>query len=215
MKNTIIVALAFFSSLPAFAQISKGTSTWGGNISLLRQSNRYIYEGYYPQYNNSKYKTNTLSITPSYGYFVVNNLSVGANVSGLLSHSVSEPPALSGSPELESSSRSIGVGPAVRYYLPLDDKLYAYAASSYAWFWSRNKFEYNFGNNDIGTSKSRSRYTTWDAGLGLSYFVNPSTALEAGFAYTNARYKDDNGDISTKTNNISFHAGFRVFLRKG
>jgi outer membrane protein len=213
MKNIIIVVAFLIPTVSVFGQIAKGSSTVGGNISLLRETNQYIYEStYYPNGYKTENKSNVLSITPSYGYFIIDNLCVGANVSALFGHSTS---AASGVySEFESRSRSIGAGPLVRYYLPLDDKLYAYAQTGYTWNWSNVKFDTAFDPSAKTTTTLKSRYTLWDAGLGLAYFVNPSTAIEAGFNYTSARYKDGEGNVNNKTSAIAFNIGFRIFLRK-
>lgn len=212
MKNIIIVIALLITVLPAFAQISKGTSTLGGNISFLREKNQYVYES--QSFNSkSEFSSNILSLTPTYGYFIANNLCVGANVSTLFSHTTY--PKTANVPKLEGNSRSLGVGPLVRYYIPLDDKLYAFATAGYTWFWTRSKNDGTVDGQFITTNTSKSRYTTLDAGLGLSYFINPSVAVEAGFGYTHARYKDNGGNLNNKTNTIAFNIGFRVFLRKG
>ena len=209
MKNNIFIIFLLISTTSAFAQIPKGSATLGGNISLLRNKEQITYR---QSTTWSEYQSNILSLTPSYGYFIANNFSIGANVSTLFSRSTS--PATVSEPKLHSNNRSIGAGPQLLYYLPLDDKLYAYAAAGYTWFWTRYKYEYTPDGIDITTVTSNSRYTTLDAGLGLSYFVNPSTAVEAGFGYTHARYKDQGGNLNNKTNNIALNIGFRIFLRK-
>jgi len=209
-KNIIVTICVLVIAAPVFAQIPKGSSTVGGNISWVRQKVQHGFEPGYPQ--KSEYKISVLSITPSYGYFIVNNLCVGANVNTSFGGSTTKP--YTDLPELKTHTRSLGAGPMVRYYLPLDSKLYAYATASYTWVGS--KFEYeSFDEADrIVTTNAKSHYTLLDAGLGLSYFINPGTALEAGFAYTHAGYKDDNGNTTQKTNVIALNIGFRIFLRK-
>ena len=214
MKNILITLLAVVLFTPVFAQIPKGTSTIGGNISLQRSTTQYTYDGSSSLDGfKTEYKTNILALTPSYGYFIVNNLSLGVNVNTFLSRATSKPYA--DVRDLHSDSRTIGVGPMVRYYLPLDSKLYLFGTASYSWLWSHSKYE-NYDNTRITTSRSSVRYTMWDAGLGLSYFVSPTTAVEAGATYSQLRYKnDDTYTADQEVNKLAFNLGFRVFLRKG
>jgi len=213
MKNIIVVTF-LISALPVFAQIPQGSSTIGGNISFLRQKDQLLNETTYSSnpYYKTEYKYNILSVTPNYGYFVINNLCIGANVSATFTHASSA--AATDYPELENHSRSIGVGPFVRYYLPLDNKLYAFVTTGYTWYWSNLKYEFPDATDDIVTMTSKSRYTLWNGGIGLSYFINPSAALEAGAGYASVRHKNDDGKPTDKTNNIALNIGFRIFLRK-
>jgi opacity protein-like surface antigen len=211
MKNIIVVIALLITALPAFAQISKGTSTLGGNISFLREKNQYVNKVLY-YYDKSESTSKTLSLTPTYGYFIANNLCVGANISTVFTRTTF--PETVNAPELEGNSRSLGAGPLVRYYIPLDDKLYAFATAGYTWFWTRSENESAGNGRVITTNTSKSRYTTLDAGLGLSYFINPSAAVEAGFGYTHARNIDSGGNVNNKTNTIAFNIGFRIFLKK-
>jgi hypothetical protein len=209
MKNIIVVICALLLATPLLAQIPQGSSTIGGNISLLRQKTQQGYEAPYTNYK-TEYTIKIISITPSYGYFVLNNLCVGANVNTLFARSTNKPYA--SVRDLNSDTQSIGAGPFVRYYLPLDSKLYAFAAASYSWRWSQIKYE-SVDNTGITTTTIKAPYTMWDAGLGLSYFISPSTAIEGGFTFTKARYKDDDGNVTQKTNNMALNIGFRIFLR--
>lgn len=212
MKNITLVICALIFATPLFGQIPKGSSTLGGNVSVLRQSTTHSSGG--SGYADYDYHVKLASITPTYGYFVVNNLCVGANVNTLFTRAATKPNAGVGVRDLKSDSRSIGVGPMLRYYVPLDSKLYAFATTSYSWMWSQTKQEYIDDPARISTVKNKSTYTLWDAGLGLSYFVSPSTAVEAGFTYTKARYEDEGGNLMQKANQVALNIGFRIFLRK-
>jgi len=200
MKNIIAILCLLIAGVPVFAQISKGTSTIGGSISLTHQKSDYTID---PRYSNgpAEYKETSLIISPGYGYFITNNFCIGAN----LAASFSKGTDIVTGPDLHHKDRSFGIGPFLRYYIPLDSKLYVYAATSATRLWTRSTSEQS-GTNGIFTSSEKNKSLAWDMGIGVSYFINPNAAVETGLAY-----RHDNGD---DTSTLALNIGFRIFLRK-
>ena len=212
MKNILFTICALIVATPLFGQIPRGTSTIGGSISGARHKGQRSYDASYST-KKMEMKTTTLSVTPSYGYFVVNNLCIGINVNLSTNNWRGKP---IDSPELKSDSWSIGAGPQVRYYLPLDSKLYAYGAASYSWHTAKADYaELTAVDGIRGSIDSKS--TQLDAGLGLSYFINPRTAVETGVAYTQIKNnsEDNLAEVTQKTKRLALNIGFRIFLRQG
>jgi opacity protein-like surface antigen len=146
---------------------------------------------------------------------VINNLSVG--VTAALDLDKSESEATPGQYAQSSKSRSITAGPFVRYYVPLNSKLYVFGQVSYGWRWT--KTESNYTNPSLPTTAvDKTKTSSWGLGAGLSYFINPNIALEASLNYAHDRLKDgdaDNGYMTTqKTGGFSLGIGFQIFLRK-
>jgi opacity protein-like surface antigen len=209
MKNikniaiTILVTLA----MPAMAQIPKGTSTIGGSISIYHDKTEYNTD---PRFTNasSEYSETAISFAPGYGYFVANNFCVGLNLSAGVELVKS---TLSNGSEGESNLRNLGLGPFVRYYLPLNSKLYGYGAAGYNWLWHRGDSDsYSPYDNSWSSSKIKSNASNYNVGLGLSYFINPNTAVEGGLQFTHI----NESDSENATNTLALNIGFRIFLRK-
>src|SRR6187549_3556586 len=67
MKKLIIALFMLFTSAATHAQFNKGRMLVGGQVS----------------FNNSEYSqvnATTFSLTPQFGYFVINNFAVGAGI---------------------------------------------------------------------------------------------------------------------------------------
>lgn len=208
MKNTILTISALVFVTCAMAQIPKGTSTIGGSLSLSHKNNDYTSSQPYIV-SNSKYKETSISLAPGYGYFLTNNFCVGLNLNAALSSGKS---TYENNPEQKSDTQTLGAGPFLRYYIPLDSKLYAYGAGAVNFLRTRIKGEYyNTATGLISEGTQKIRSTTYDLGLGLAYFLNPNTAIEGGmlFMHNNQR---SNGE---KTNTLALNIGFRIFLHKG
>jgi outer membrane autotransporter protein len=203
MKKALSMICLVVLSIPAFSQISKGTSTIGGSFSLSRTKTEYP--------NNSEYTSNSFSLQPSYGYFFLDNFCVGAVLNFSNSNSTSNPNNTS--VDSKSTSRSFGLGPFVRYYIPISDKFYAFGQLSYV----RNWDKYEDWNTNLPNNKSINKFVSYDLGLaaGISYFLNPHVALDLALGYTHTKDSDrDPSAENYKANRIGLDAGIRVFLRK-
>lgn len=156
-------------------------------------------------------------MSPSYGLFIINNLCVGANV-GVSSSRGGSSQKFQGQ-ELNNNSRSINAGPFVRYYLPVNSKLYVFGHAGYLWKWNKLEYETFFDGSDVISLKGKNRTNSWNAGAGLSYFLTPNVALEGMLGYTGYRYKDNSDGgivfiLAEKSGSLALDIGFRLFLRK-
>jgi outer membrane protein len=203
MKNTILVLTLVALSMPAFSQIAKGSSTIGGSFSLSHTK----YE--YP--DNSEQTNNDFSLQPSYGYFFMDNFCAGLALGFSNSNRTSNPSNTT--VNTKSTTKSVGLGPFVRYYIPISDKFYAFGQLSYLRNW--DKYEYWATNQT--NNKVTNKYVSYDLGLaaGISYFLNPHVALDLAVGYTHTKDRDRDPSVDNyKANRIGLDAGIRVFLRK-
>ncbi len=112
MKKILIIAAAFLVSATAFGQ-KKGDMYVGGGLTLGAGTSSYTtsYEG---TSSTTKGSTPvTFSISPSFGYFLWDNIRVG----GSLAYGVQAQPD-------SYSTHTFMVGPEAAYYLRLADKFY-------------------------------------------------------------------------------------------
>jgi len=189
--------------MPAFAQIPAGTSTIGGSFSLHHTSYKYP--------DNRDQTTNDFSLQPSYGYFLIDNLCLGAAIGLSTSSSTAETNVTA--VDRKSKSNAVGIGPFARYYVPLDDKLYVFGQLSY----SRNWEKYQSWNSNQANNKSTQKYVYYDLGIaaGIAYFLNPHVSLDLALGYVHTKDSDRDPSVENyKANRIGLDAGIRVFLRK-
>jgi opacity protein-like surface antigen len=206
-KSIVYIFCLFMLSLSALAQIPKGSSMIGGSISGS-------YQKATPTYGDAE-RTTSIDLRPNYGLFVINNLCVGIGAGFGFSKVVRETQGYT--PEATDKTTTLSVGPFVRYYVPITQKLYAFADASYGWNWVH--FDSNHRDNSLGQgAMTKERTSTWGLGAGISYFMTPNAALELGLGYTHDHRKETETDFppasNDKTGTLGLSIGFNIFLRK-
>ena len=181
MKKIYLTALSLFIIGAAFSQTQKGNVLIGGDLSNI---------GINFQKGNTQFSFN---IDPKAGWFIKNNLAVGAEVNfGITT-------------QKGATSVTYGVGGFGRKYFGDESVNLARTAK---WFIEANAGIYGqnlSGSNSVSTSTNGLGI---GFGPGYSYFINPNIALEALAKY-NLTVGFGN---STTNNNISIGLGFQIFL---
>jgi Outer membrane protein beta-barrel domain len=173
MKKVLLIAVAAMISATSFSQTSKGTWMVGGSAGF----NSYKTSG-------ASNSTSMLTIAPSAGYFIDNNLALGAGVAFV---------SLSSS---GSTASTFNVGPMARYYfteMGKNAKLFAHA-------------NFGFGSTSATGSSSVSS-TSWGIKAGPAFFLNKNVALEATVGYGSSKVKDMDAE-----NNFGVNFGFQIHL---
>ncbi len=189
--NTIFVLLlSIISTSLLFPQtaLNKGNYSLSGSISYshLKSST----ENYTSSY---ELKNDVFSFSPAFGFFIIDNLLIGGNISFLYNESISKMTTSSGFREpllLENKNiqRNLNLGPTIRYYfasvsfLPFIEVDYNYSKT--------------FGSDRYGH--------VFDFSAGINYFISKSVALEPYLSYSIGKFK--NPDMDTN----SFFLGIRV-----
>lgn len=172
-----------------FAQFTKGKILAGGSLSTNFNS-----------YNNAgiSYKQTSVDFFPQVGYFIMNNMAVGAGLS--LGYSKYKAP--SGSLTGTLSSSSISFSPFARYYL--DN------------FFGQATFELG-SNNTIITSTANStlhqKNSGWSLSAGYAYLLNEHVAIEPQIGYGTRYVKNDSGNKTTN-GNLFLKVGIQVYIGK-
>lgn len=169
MKNILIAAL-LVSGTQCFAQIEKGTMLAGGAFSLQTTK------------NNSRF-----SLNPNVGFFVIDNLAVGAGLS------------VNFSKQGEIKSTEFGVGPYVRYYFGKGNtKPFIVTEANYLTV-----------NNKADGIKNTTTGVGYLLGAGFAAFVSDMVAIEGLAGYN---YSDFNGTAGS--GGFAMRLGFQLYFNR-
>jgi outer membrane protein len=197
MKKTIFTLLVVFGSFGAFAQFEQGTMLVGGDFGLEFTTQKAKGNGQ----TSTLGKSSEFSFNPDFGYFVIDNLAVGANLGLSLTSYKSDGSAY------KYTTNSLTVGPFVRYYFPV--KIFLQ------------------GNLGIGTMKSKddnngdideNKYSVFGTSLGAGYalMLNDNVAIEPLIGYQSISQKDKSTgapDGKYVDSGIFVRVGFQIYLR--
>lgn len=171
MKKVYVFALVMCCSIVAVAQTERGNWLIGGNFNLNTVSN-----------------STTIGLNPTAGYFVANNVAVGATV--MLEYDKFG----------ENKSTTFGAGPLARYYFgKANVKPFLNGELNFI----SQKFKFPTGTNTENG-------VNYFLGAGLALFLNQSVALEGMAGYNHTKIKDIEGD-----GGFAMRIGFQVYLQPG
>ncbi|RTQ53682.1 hypothetical protein EJV47_02800 [Hymenobacter gummosus] len=198
MRKLLLVLLAGGLALPTLAQTERGSKLIGVTVGNVR----------YTTYNYNERKEYSARLTPSVGWFVADNLLLGAGLNLGYEGYRSEQQALNYAFSVRSRDLGVGLQPQLRYYLPAGSKhrLFGHLSGGLTRYWSRLEITEN-----QTPSTTRSKYTERFiyGGLGYNYFLSPNVALEALAGY---RRTNDLELSTVPAGAVSVQLGLSVFL---
>ena len=189
MKTSTLLFLLVAITSTAFTQIRPGQYLLGGAVNFESTNEDYPI-------NNSA-KSNNFFISPSVGYFIVDNLAGGIRIDFSSYHTKTN----SG----ESRSHTTTISPFVRYYiLPVVKKVNAFIDVSYI----RGRTKWTYDPNPSQYQKSRG----YKISVGPSIFLTDQVALEftLGFKHITS---DSWG--ARNSNKFNTGLGLQIHLGKG
>jgi len=150
MKNyTRLFTLAFcLFGASLFAQTQQGSMMIGGSAGF-----------------NSSDGSSEITLAPSLGYFFIDQLAIGAQIT-----------FASSSVDGGDGTTIIGVGPMVRYYFMGEGKARVFAQGNFAWS------SIKVGDFDAVTG------TAFGGGAGVSIFLNDHVAIDGIVGYTSSSF---------------------------
>lgn len=170
----------------AGAQTVQGTLTVGGGISYSSSKDENIYGG--------EVKSSTFSFRPSIGYFVVDNLVIGANI-GLVSGKQEQ-----GASELKQSE--FQVGPFARYYKFTSNERFAFMAEAGLLFGSAKQ-------TSTGGFEQKGSSTSFYLSPGFTYFLTDKWGLDLQLQGISFYSSDPNKDVDNdKESGVTIGAEF-------
>lgn len=190
------------------AQMTKGDWVISGNTGFgFNRTNANT------KVNGSKYsesKTNSFSITPSAGYFVVDGLAVGIDL-GFSSITTKEN-------SNKTTISSLSVMPTATYYFKTGSKFIPFFGAGIGY--ASNKVKYSFDNSSIDPLLLLENETVtdglaWKVKGGVTYMATQSLGLNLGLGFDQFYTKDtySNVEYKTSTNNFGVSAGFSYFIK--
>ena len=146
------------------------------------------------------FKVNAFEIAPKVGYFVTENIAVGASV-GLQSLKFDDGSA-------DATNSGLGLGAFGRYYFTPASKfsLFAELGIDYTSF----DEEFDAESGTVYASSFESKELGFGLGAGMNYFVSSNFSIEAGVAVLGYSSNDNGGDGADKTNTFSFGGDWRA-----
>lgn len=196
MKKIItVIAFALVCS-GAFAQFNQGRYLVGGSLGLSTYT-RTLKD------DNTSTKVSkgiNFSLSPDAGYFIMDNLAVGAG----LTLGVSTGKGI-GDDDSKGSSTTFLISPFVRYYLEQGIFFQAQVDAG-----SRTSKYKQDGSNTTNTDTNG--LFNWGLGAGYAYFLNDYVAVEpmVGFQMQTEKYSDpDYKDIDS---GLFIRVAFQIYL---
>lgn len=198
-KSFLVVTLLLFAGLSANAQTEKGRMKVGGTLLFNSgtPSVTYEFDG-----TNETYKgepTSVFVMTPSFSYFVIDNLAVGVDLSFLSVSSKLE--------EGEGASKGnlLAFMPNVSYYFNTSSNFKPYLRGGVG-----------YGRLSLGAGNVSSNHDGFVAAgtVGGAYFITNNVALDLGVNYTFASSKIGDEGVTSKynINNFGAFVGFSIFF---
>jgi hypothetical protein len=194
MKKTVtifsVIITSFFSY--AQAQTSHGNIMLGGDFSITSSKQ---------ETGGEDIKTTTFEFSPSAGYFVIDNLAVGLDLS------------FSSETQEDDKESSFLVGPFARYYKFTSNEKFAFYGQTGFMFGSLK-------DEPDGADETKGSLFNFYISPGFSYFFNEKWALDLrlqGISYTSYDPNKDNDDDkrSEFTFGVEFFnpsLGFRYYI---
>lgn len=229
----LLSAIILLSAFTTYGQFTKGTRTVGINISSIGFSalNSTFYVEQIGTSSNSNNSLN-LSITPSMGWFIKENVLVGGNMSVNFNNSKY---TAGNNVERKGNSFTIGLGGFGRYYLGTTGFMpYLQATAGVSFGSGKNTWDESYPTYSEKGEANQKGIFNINAGLGagLTKMVNKNVGIDLGigYAYTNASYDYSyvtniqyNNPSSSETrksdyrykgsnHGVNFSVGFLVFL---
>jgi outer membrane protein len=213
-KVTVLITLFyFFAFSTSEAQINRGRSLIGvsTSFSYINYGSDLMSLGFSSiksKGNNPAnvdpdvVKVTTLNLSPKFGFFIVNNLVLGINVS--FGTSVDKPE--SGG---KSTSATFGLGPFVRYYINGSKVMPFFEVSSLFGSISQ-KYE-----DPLYSSSNKSRISSIGGGAGLAVKLGEKATFDlmAGYNSISEKALENNpNDNRTVQGTIAFKLGFTILL---
>ncbi|RVT73128.1 porin family protein [Flavobacterium sufflavum] len=214
-KIFLTISLAFFGIISA--QTEKGSFIISGQTNLGFTSNTTKYKS--DRQTTDGPKTNTFSISPSVGYFIVNNLALGLAFdykSTITKQQIEifDPNNTGGytTGNIKETQTTLSIVPNATYFFS-KGKTRPYFGAGLGLANTKYKSNYtsdSSSGDQFSYSENKNTGLVWTANGGLLFLITPAVSIDLGLGYANYSFKDN----GLKTNSSAFgaNAGISVFL---
>jgi hypothetical protein len=203
MKKLFTIAILGLLSTGAFAQTSQGTKVVSGDLSLSIST--YDQKVYNPVIDRTSfYRTNgtAFRFAPGIGYFIKDNLRVGAYIGyGLNNYKYISRDQSTSSSKAKEREHIYQIGASIVKYYMLTDK-FAFTTTGGIGFENR---ESKADNNPESSFKKNSETLALHAGLtpGLVFFPSEKVSAGMGFGFLGYRSEKSTNYYETSTHENS------------
>ena len=189
MKKTLLIVAGLFCAVFANAQTEKGNMIVGGDVSMDFATNKAESGGTSVDVG----KTTSIEVSPQFGYFVMDRLAIGAELSY---QNETFKPDGGGNDDTFSL---VALGPFAKYYL--ENGLFG-------------QLNVGFGSAkfDNGVNETKYSASAWRLGLGYAAFLNEHIAVEPMLSYGSDVLKNKDTDVKSIDNSFRISVGFTIFL---
>ncbi len=196
MKKIITVFAFALICSGAFAQFNQGRYLVGGSVGFSATTSKAKNDNA----TSTLSRSTSLSFSPNAGYFVIDNLAVGAALN--LSTNTTKD---DGNNADKTTSTTFSLTPFVRYYL--DPGIFfqgqvGFGSSSY-----KSK---ETGSNTTVTTKYG--VFNWALAAGYAYFLNDFVAIEPMVGYGSDSFKNSDADVKLVDSGLFINIGLQVYL---
>ena len=187
--------------------ITKGNIVLGGDVyfALIKNDGEANYIDPIDYYAESKSTGISLSLSPVFGYFILDGLVLGLSPSFSYSNSktTSKNSLTFEDYKYEGNSYSIGISPFIKYYFK--NCIFVGLESGYS---------YSIGKSSTSDLKHTSNNYTISPSLGYAFFINSKISIEPciNYLYTKNSLKSSTSDSVNLDEKFSFSIGFHIFL---
>ena len=208
LSNLIAITfLVCFSYGQANAQIEKGTIFLGTSTSvtsgeydhMLGTTNSIGFSKSSIKWgdnNDDKEEYSVFNIAPKLGYFITNNLVLGANMKFWVQN------------QDEYKTSIWGIGPFARYYIT-NGKIVPFVEAEATFGSYKETWESSYSDGE-----DKESLTTLSLGGGVAFFINDYISIDGmiGYKTTNMKDSDSENDSEVTLNNFGFIIGFTVIF---
>lgn len=211
-KITLLIALLSFGAVTA--QTEKGTFIISGQTGIGFNSTSVKHE--YAGKTTDGPKTDAFNISPSVGYFIIDNLSIGLELdygtATTKQEGVISPPTV-GMVYQEINSKStettFAIMPTTTYFFS-KGKARPYINAGIGFIDIKQETNTLSSSGAFSSYKSNNGFI-WSVGGGLAYFISNAISFDLGLAY--AKYTYEEYDVKVKTGALGANIGISIFLK--
>jgi outer membrane protein len=216
-KIFLLIILTFSGAITA--QTEKGALMISGHTSLGFTSNVVKYEAYGE--NTDGPKTTSFNISPSVGYFIIDNLAIGVDFDyktvttkqQVLVNSNDQPGPSQTKINTTTIESTLAIIPNATYFFSKGKaRPYISAGIGFANIKQEGNRSRSFADYDLyDYYNNNNNGIVIGADVGLAYFLSKAISLDVGAGYAQYNYKDE--DVKVKSGAIGINIGVSVFLK--
>ena len=205
-KHAMWIALLFCASVLSAQYTDQGNFMLGSTFGLSAAKSTISHSAGDGEASVENPTSTLFTISPSVGYFVLDELAIGIS----MDYTFSQVRSAEGEKNEDSN---VLFGPFARYYLPIADDMAVFLEGSFGFGNSRNDMELGGQPQNI-----RTNMVAFGVGPGLTIFSTSAIGIEALCKYNYSRSTFDttiggiNAKTITRTNQFDFSVGLRFYF---